>query len=89
MAPGLVSLSQRSVETLIKTQGVGDLYRLFIGAHRDGIDYNLMYMPSHFQAESKELFDPVYMSQLFGAGYQMGLSGKDWLKSPPGVAYID
>lgn len=89
MTLGLVSLSQRSVETLIKNQGIGDLYRLYVGAKRDGMNYNLIYMPSSFHEKSQEIFDPVYMSKLFDVGYQMGLSGTAWMHSPPGVDYID
>ena len=86
---GLVSLTQRSIETLIKNQGRGDLYRLYVGAQRDGLDYNLIYLPSDFTAEAKELFDPVYMSKLFDVGYKMGQNEQNWLNAPPGVTYMD
>lgn len=90
MTLGLVSLSQRSVETLIKNQGIGDLYRLYVGAKRDGMDYNLIYMPTSFQEKSQEIFDPVYMSKLFDVGYKMGLNNDtEWKHAPPGVDYID
>lgn len=87
--PGLFSLTQRSVETLIKTQGVGDLYRLYIGAQRDNIDYNLVYLPSDFTAVSEELFDPVYMTKVYDLGYKMGSAGIQWYKKPPNVEYVD
>ncbi|PZQ45310.1 MAG: patatin [Micavibrio aeruginosavorus] len=87
--PGLLSLSERSVETLIKYQGVGDLYRLYVGAKRDGIDYNLIQVPETFQVVSKEMFDPEYMGQIFKLGYDMGVNGVQWTKSPPYVEYTD
>ncbi len=86
--PGLFSISGRSVETLIKYQGLGDLYRLYVGANRDGIDYNLIYVPSDFALVSQELFDPVYMKAIFERGYLMGKDGVQWMKAPPGVEYI-
>lgn len=86
--PGLFSLSERSVETLIKYQGIGDLYRLYVGAKRDGIDYNLIYVPSDFSVVSQELFDPFYMAAIFERGYYMGKNNVQWMTAPPGVQYI-
>lgn len=89
LKPSLIALSGRSLETLIKYQGMGDLYRLYVGARRDNINYHLMHVPSDFSVEMKELFDPVYMKSLFELGYGMGKEGAHWLKSPPGVEYMD
>lgn len=84
----LFGLTSRSLETFTKYQGLGDLYRLYIASLRDGIDYNLVYIPDSFDAESKQLFDPVFMSKLYDAGYSMGLNAdKAWVKKPPGVDY--
>jgi predicted acylesterase/phospholipase RssA len=85
--PGLFSLSRRSLETLTKYQGVGDLYRLYVMAQRDGMDYNVAFIPQSFSAESKEIFDPYYMSQLFAEGKAMAQRPDAWMKQPPGVAY--
>ena len=87
--PGLFALTQRSIETLIKYQGRGDLYRLYVGAERDGIDYNLIQVPDDFTAVSKEMFDPVYMKKIFELGYNMGKNGIVWQKKPPHVDYVD
>ena len=87
--PMLFSLSQRSIETLIKYQGLGDLYRLYTGASRDGINYNLAYIPHEFNEKPQEVFDPVYMSKLFDFGYRLNTTGDYWLKKPPGIEYRD
>lgn len=89
MEPGLVSVSKRSLETLIKYQGLGDLYRLYIGAQRDGVKYHLVHIPSDFREESQETFDPTYMSALYDVGYAMGRAGDLWESAPPGVDYMD
>ena len=89
ITPGIVSLSQRSLETLIKSQGIGDLYRLYVGALRDGIDYRMIQVPATFEAESDEIFDPVYMSKIFDLGYAMGSNGIPWMNKPPNVEYLD
>jgi hypothetical protein len=75
----------RSVGTLVRAQGIGDLYRIYLRSQRDGIDYNLAYIPDNFTMKSKELFDPKYMSELFDLGYRMALDGYPWQKGPPGI----
>lgn len=87
--PGFFSLSRRSIETLTKAQGIGDLYRLYIAAERDELDYNLTYIPDDFIAKPQELFDPEYMSALFEVGRQQVQQPSPWLKKPPGVEYAD
>ncbi|MDX2112294.1 MAG: patatin-like phospholipase family protein [Alphaproteobacteria bacterium] len=86
--PGLFSLSRRSIETLTKYHSIGDLYRLYVGAQRDGVDYNLAVIPDSFRVHPRELFDPVYMSALFEVGVAMGKERDMWLKKPPGADYL-
>lgn len=86
----LFGLTSRSFETFTKNQGLGDLYRLYIAAQRDGMDYNVVYIPDSFDAVSKQLFDPAYMSKLYDVGYASGLHADTaWQKKPPGVDYED
>jgi predicted acylesterase/phospholipase RssA len=77
-------IAARAVSTLIKTQGVGDLYRIFLGCMRDKLDYNLAYIPDDFRRVSTEDFDPEYMKELFEIGYVRGKNGYPWQKAPPG-----
>lgn len=89
MQPGVLSLARRSVETLIKYQGLGDLYRLYVSTKRDGLNYHMVGIPDTFKAESKELFDPNYMSELFIVGHDIGHESEGWMDAPPGVPYRD
>ena len=75
----------RSIAALIRTQGIGDMYRIYVGAQRDGVDYHLAYIPPEFKEESKEMFDPEYMGKLFDLGYRMATAGFPWKDSPPGT----
>ena len=61
--------------SLIKSQGVCDLYELYVFAKRNGIDYNLAYIPSDFVDTSTQAFDQVYMSKLYDVGLQMAQAG--------------
>lgn len=78
-----MSIAGRAVSSLIHTQGIGDLYRIYATAQRDGVDYNLAFIPSSFNAPHKEEFDNVYMRALYDVGHDMALQGFPWLKTPP------
>jgi len=82
--PRIVPILGNTVDSLIRTQGIGDLYRIFLSAQRDGIDYNVAFIPSDFDEKPKEEFDPEYMGKLFDLGYQMAQKGYPWEKAPPG-----
>ena len=84
--PKLPSIVLASVTTLIRTQGVGDLYRIYLGTKRDGIEFKLAYIPDDFDVESEEIFDAKYMQALFDLGYELSRNGYEWFNSPPGVA---
>jgi hypothetical protein len=79
-----LSIASRAIGSLIQTQGIGDLYRIYLTAQRDGLDYNLAYIPSSFNVPKKEDFDTEYMRQLFDLGYSMAAKGYPWQKTPPG-----
>jgi predicted acylesterase/phospholipase RssA len=74
----------RAVSTLISTQGIGDLYQLYVIARRDNIDYNVAYIPKTFTDNVKEPFEQAYMVKLYGVGQGDMKDGKAWKKYPPG-----
>jgi len=80
----IFSIASRTIDSLIRTQGIGDLYKIYSLCERDGNDFNLAYIPSDFAEEPTEGFDPEYMGKLFDLGYQMAKSGYPWKKTPPG-----
>lgn len=79
----LLGIAARAISTLIQTQGIGDLYQIYLTAERDRIDYNLAYIPSSFDAEKSEDFETAYMNALFDVGYDMAIAGYTWEKFPP------
>lgn len=81
----LITIASRSISTLIKTQGIGDLYQIHTTAKRDGVDYNLAYIPGNFSVTSKDAFDKEYMNALYDLGYSLGRAGYAWHKMPPGL----
>ncbi len=81
-----LSIAARSLETLIKSQGVGDLIRMYETARSNGMDYNLAYIPGDFKAPRPKPFEQAYMRALYAFGHTLGKSGYSWSKTPPGVS---
>jgi hypothetical protein len=83
--PKVTKIAGRTIGSLIRTQGIGDMYRVYIAAKRDGMDYHLAYIPDDFKEEPKEAFDQEYMTKLYDLGYRQAKGGGIWKKFPPGA----
>jgi predicted acylesterase/phospholipase RssA len=83
------AIAERSLRTLSKSQGAGDLIRLYLFAKRDGAEFNLAAIPSSFRAKSREPFDRQYMRALFDVGFLQGRAGYRWLPAPPEIGAPD
>lgn len=81
--PRLASIVSRSISTLIKTQGIGDLYRLYTNAQRDGVAFRAIWIPDSFTRTEPRPFDTGYMKALYELGFNMGRKGIPWETSPP------
>lgn len=75
----LPDIAGRSVSTLIRTQGIGDAFRIAALAERDAVDLKITWIPPDAPANpGHEIFDPQYMTKLFDYGYQHALAGAVW-----------
>jgi predicted acylesterase/phospholipase RssA len=81
-----LSLGSRSTSVLIRTQGVGDLYRIYATAKRDGLNFQLALIPADFSHKLETPFDTAYMSALYRVGVEQGRVGIPWQSAPPGMA---
>jgi hypothetical protein len=81
-----LSIAGRAIDSMIQTQGIGDLYRIYTTTQRDGVAYNLAFIPATFNEKPAEAFDPVYMKSLFDVGYKQAVGGYPWQKTPPMLA---
>jgi predicted acylesterase/phospholipase RssA len=79
-----MKIAGRAVATLISTQGIGDLYQLYVIALRDHIDYNVSCIPESFAEKPREPFDTDYMNRLYRVGRTAIANGMAWSKYPPG-----
>jgi predicted acylesterase/phospholipase RssA len=80
-----LDIASRSISTLIHSQGIGDLYRMYMTSGRDGVDFNLAIIPETFTMPLAEPFDRGYMNALFDVGYDLGRRGYAWMKVVPGL----
>jgi hypothetical protein len=80
-----MTIAARAIDSLIHTQGVGDLFRIYLTTQRDGLDFNLAFIGPDFIYPTKhEQFENAYMVKLFDYGYELGRNGYPWRKFPPG-----
>jgi hypothetical protein len=83
------AIAERSIRTLSKSQGAGDLIRLYVFAKRDGAEFYLASIPASFPAKSKEPFDRQYMRALFDLGFVQARAGYRWQPAPPELTEPD
>ena len=79
-----MKIADRAIATLIQSQGLSDLYQLYVIARRDGIDYNVAYIPQSFTDKLSGPFDQLYMRRLYSVGRDAMLNGSPWFTAPPG-----
>jgi len=79
----IFTLTKTALASLIRTQGLGDLNRMYLVAQRDGADFHLAYIPDSFEMEPHEPFDQAYMNGLYDLGQAMTKDGYPWATLPP------
>ena len=79
----IFAISARSIRTLTKNQGIGDLYRMYLFARKNDIGYRLTSIPQNFSEEPREMFDREYMRALFDLGVERGRQPDLWQHKPP------
>jgi predicted acylesterase/phospholipase RssA len=81
--PKTLAIAGRAADSMIRTQGIGDLYRMYLASMRDGIEYHWTAIPDDFNEKPKDMFDPEYMQKLVKIGFQRAMSGTAWQTEPP------
>ena len=75
----------RSAKKMVQSQGMGNLYQLYLITKRDQIGFNLAYIGSDFSAKHPAEFDRDYMNALFQYAFQKSSKGYRWRHTPPGL----
>src|SRR5262245_30391393 len=82
------SITEHSLQALSRSQGAGDLMRLYLFAKRDGAEFNLAAVPFKFREKSSEPFDRRYMRALFDVGFRQARGGCRWLWPAPALVAV-
>ena len=85
----IVSIADQAIFTLLDSAVLGDIYRVYLAAIRDGINFHLAFIPDSFDHPSTEAFDQDYMNALFVKGFDMAIDGFPWQTTPPDYAPVD
>ena len=80
-----LTITERSIATMIHYLGYNDVLRIYDMTKRDGIDYNLSFIETDFDRKKNDLFDPQYMRALFNYAYEKGRHRPVWHKAPPNL----
>jgi predicted acylesterase/phospholipase RssA len=86
--PKAVSIAARAIATLIKSQNLTELYRIYRLAQDADAEFNLLAVPPTFTMKAKEFFDPEYQAALFEEGRKVGRAGGPWLHKPTPAADV-
>ncbi|MGE0716431.1 MAG: patatin-like phospholipase family protein [Alphaproteobacteria bacterium] len=78
-----LTIAGRAISTMIHMSGINDLIRIWNTTQRDGVDFNLAFIGSNFEAPRAGDFDPAFMSALFEYGYAQAARGNPWHKTLP------
>lgn len=76
----IMAIASNSVNMMVASQGIGDLFRMYETSKKNGIDFNLAYIPLDFGLQENDIFDPVYMNALFNSSYSAAKAGYVWNK---------
>jgi len=81
---GITTIARRSIKTLINTQGIGDIYRIYLTSQRDNVNFNMAFVPQEIEKKSNEEFNTDYMNELFDYAYKQMINGYPWKQTLPG-----
>ena len=85
----IVSIADQAIFTLLDSAVLGDMYRIYLAATRDGLNFHLASIPGTFTHTATEPVDPKYMNALFNLGYDMAKGGYPWQTTPPDYDPVD
>jgi predicted acylesterase/phospholipase RssA len=85
MPPRLVALGEHALHLLAQSQGIADLYVIYVQAQRAGAVFRAAWIADEFEAPWDQWYDPQYVQALFGHGREQVLRGQAWRSLPPGI----
>jgi len=81
----LADISRRAMSSMIKSQTLNDLNRIYELSREQGLDFHWIALPPGYKPTTGDVFDPREMNRLYEFGYEMGKRKNVWLTAPPGA----
>jgi len=81
----ILSITDRSLSTLLKASAVSDLRRIYELSKKEDLEINFVGIPDDFEFTATEAFDRLEMIELYYTGYKIGLSPERWQQEVPWV----
>ena len=78
-----ISITDEAVGCLFRTAAMAELDRMYMLARRDGIVFNLAYIPTVVKCPEHGIFDSDFMHRLFGFTHELAAKGLPWVSRPP------
>jgi len=85
MPPRVTALGEHAMYLLSQSQGLADLYVLYVQAQRAGARYRAAWIGDDFDAPWHQWYDPQYVRALFEHGRTRAAAGRVWAEAPPGL----
>jgi len=79
----LMDITNRSIETFVMNQTMGDIYRLYAIAKEKEVDFYLGNIPDDYEPLSSLITGTENMKGLYELGYKEALNGYPWRHVPP------
>ena len=80
----LPSIALRVLDASGRAAVVGDLFRIYNFAQREGAGFHWITIPNDVGMQGDEVFDPVQMQRLYDVGHRIATNGNPWATLPPG-----
>ncbi|WP_245587199.1 patatin-like phospholipase family protein [Aliagarivorans marinus] len=81
----LGEVSRRSLSTIIRNQGIGDVEFIYFYSQHHGLDFQLAHIGPDFDRDELDPHDLEYMRQLYQYGYDKASDEQLWLTEPPSI----
>ncbi|GAB1623173.1 patatin-like phospholipase family protein [Agarivorans albus] len=84
----LTDIGLRSISTIIRNQGIGDVEHIYHFAQHNQMSFRLAYIDNDFSKISDEAFSKEYMTSLYQYGYQKTIADSLWENVPPSLQHV-
>jgi hypothetical protein len=81
--PKLTPILRRSLAAMAREPGIDEVYRRYVAAYGDVLDFNFAHIPEDLDLDPSEFIDLDYMRELFARGHAMALAGYPWSRDAP------